>query len=266
MPGSKDDINDYLNTNIDGIILPIERLSVNSSCYFNILEVRDIVNNTDKEVIISVNKVMMNSDLALLEDVLVACKDMGITKVIFYDIAVMELCKRLGLDMELIVFQDHLNVSVNSNMFYKKRGVKYSLISNDITLDEINDISKVQSLMMICYGYLPMFYSRRYLISNYLKYIDCNENNSEYFIDDGKDKYRIVEEDGGTTIYSKNSINLIDYVKELDVDYVILNGNYIDRDKFFKTIDCYVNDKLDDSEKYLGFLNKETVYKVEDYE
>ena len=32
-----------------------------------------------------------------------------------------------------VVFQDHLNASLYSNNFYKRRGINYSVITNDIT-------------------------------------------------------------------------------------------------------------------------------------
>ena len=84
----------------------------------------------------------------------------------------MNICKKLGIRKDLVVFQEHLNTSLHSANFYKKRGIKNIVITNDITSTEINEISKYNSLMLISYGYLPIFYSRRYLITNYLKYID----------------------------------------------------------------------------------------------
>ena len=47
--------------------------------------------------------------------------------------------------------------------------------------------------MLIVYGYLPIFYSRRYLISNYLKYIDKNKDSNIYYIKHKENKYPIVE-------------------------------------------------------------------------
>lgn len=55
-----------LNKNIDGVILSIDKLSVNDSFYINIDDLNNI-DFKDKEVFVSLNKLMHNSDLSLLK-------------------------------------------------------------------------------------------------------------------------------------------------------------------------------------------------------
>ena len=113
------------------------------------------------------------------------------------------------------------------------------------------------------YGYVPIFYSRRYLIKNYLKFIDKEDMVGNYsIISDMGTKYRIVEEDFGTTIYSEYPVNLINYMDYLnDIDYLVMNSNLIDDAKFEMMVDKFINkDKIDDC--YLGFFNKKTIFKV----
>ncbi len=266
IPNNKEIIDTYLNTPIDGLILPIENLSVNSTCYFNISDIKQIKDKTDKEICISINKIMMNKDLLLLEETLKKLNNLKISKVLFYDLSVLNICKRLNLNMELVIFQDHLNASTSTNLFYKKRGVNYSVITNDITISEINEISKYQSLMMICYGYLPIFYSRRYLITNYLTYLNKEKKDVPYLIKEKNDSYIIEEEKEGTTIYTKEPINLINEIDNLNIDYIIVNSNHISTKEFIKVLNQYINKDKDEKEYYKGFLEKKTVYKVEDYE
>lgn len=265
-PNSWDNLNDILKTNIDGIILPLEHLSVNSNIYFSLTDIKNIINSTSKEICISINKIMHNEDLYNLEQALISLKKMNISKIFFYDLAVMNIAKRLEIKKELVVFQDHLNASLYSNNFYKKRGISYSIITNDITANEINEISKHNSLMLICYGYLPIFYSRRYLISNYLKYIAKDKTSNIYYIRNKDDKYPIVEEEYGTTIYTKEPINLINDINNIKVDYIILNANLTNSEEFLSILNQYLNNYTDEQKYYRGFIDKKTVYKVEDYE
>lgn len=265
-PNSLENLNDILKTDIDGIILPLEHLSVNSSIYFSIDDIKSILNLTSKEVCISINKIMHNDDLKLLEHSLISLNKMNIKKIFFYDLAVMNMIERLKIKKELVVFQDHLNASIYSNNFYKKRGITNTVITNDITKEEINEISKTNSLMLICYGYLPIFYSRRYLITNYLKYIDKDKESNTYYIRNKDDLYPIIEEEYGTTIYTKKPINLINEIDNINIDYIILNANLTKREDFLSILNQYLKNKKDNKEHYLGFINKKTVYKVEDYE
>ena len=265
-PSNLENLGDVLKSDIDGVILPLENFSVNSSIYFSLEDIKSILNITSKEICVSINKIMHNEDLYELEQALVSLNKMNINKIFFYDLSVMNIVKRLNIKKELVVFQDHLNASLYSNNFYKKRGVNYAVITNDITKDEINEISKHNSLMLICYGYLPIFYSRRYLISNYLKYIDKSKNSDLYYIRNKDYRYPIVEEKYGTTIYTKEPINLINDIDDIKVDYIILNANLTNGEEFRSILNQYINGIGDDVEHYKGFIDKKTVYKVADYE
>ena len=267
LPNSKELLNTCLSMNIDGVILPIKDLSVNSTYYLSLKEVQEIIKKfKDKEINILLNKNMTNDDLPLLEETLITLSKMNISKVLFYDLAVVNICKRLNLNLNLAIYQDHLNSSTNSNLFYKRRGINTSVITNDITYEEINEIAKEQSLMMFCYGYLPIFYSRRYLISNYLDYIKKKKKDTLYKIKDNNNSYIIEEEKYGTTIYTKEPINLINYIDKLDIDYIILSSIHIDDKEFLKVLNNYIEKRKDNKEHYTGFIDKKTVYKVEDYE
>lgn len=266
IPKSLENLGEVLNTNIDGIILPIKDLSVNNTISFTIEDIKDIINLTSKEVCILINKTMHAEDLALLESVLLKVNKLNISKIFFYDLAVLNLCDKLKINKSLVIFQEHLNASLYSNDFYRKRGIEYSTITNDITIDEINEISKYNKLILICYGYLPIFYSKRHLVSNYLEYIKEKKEHEIYYIKNNGDRYPVLEEKDGTTIYSKEPINLINELDKINVDYIILNAFNIDDEKFIYMLNRYLdNDKIDE-DTYTGFLNKKTVYKLKDYE
>ena len=165
---------------------------------------------------------------------------------------------------KLVIYQDHLNASSMSNNFYYKRGITGSYITSDITMDELLDIkkeSKMDILFMV-YGYAPIFYSKRYLISNYLKYIGSDKGENYKIRSDTGIEYIISEEENGTTIYTHDEINLINYLDRLnDIDYLVLDGNNIKEDTFVDMLDKFIkHDKLDNV--YTGFIEKKTIYKV----
>ena len=131
---------------------------------------------------------------------------------------------------------------------------------------KINDSSDMD-IYFLGYGYAPIFYSRRYLVKNYLKFIDKEEFSGRYSItSDTGVEYPIDEEKYGTTIYSKKPINLINYLDYLDsISYIVMNSNLIDNDEFNLMVDKFINkDKVDNA--YLGFFNVKTIYKVKNNE
>ena len=129
MPKSLENLGSVLDKEIEGIILPIKDLAVNSSVYFTISDVKSIINLTSKEICVVINKIMHSEDLELLEDTLIKLNKMSVSKIFFYDLAVMNMCERLKIRKELVVFQDHLNASLYSNNFYQRRGIAYSVIT-----------------------------------------------------------------------------------------------------------------------------------------
>ena len=259
---SKEHLNSLLKKNIDGVILSIDKLAVNDSFYIDVAYL-DEIDFKDKEVFVSLNKLMHNNDLESLREVMLKLKDKDV-RIIFYDMAVYNMAKELDMIDKLVISQDHLNASVLSNKFYLKRGIKASYITSDITKDELLEI-KAKSGMEVCflgYGYAPIFYSRRYLIRNYLKYIHEDEGKEYKIVSDTDKVYPIKEEAYGTTIYTEEPINLINYLDELkEIDYLVLKSNQIDDDEFNKMVDKFINHETV-ADPYVGFFNTKTIYKV----
>lgn len=256
-PNKVSDIESLLKYDIDGIILPIKNLSVESSFFMSIEEVINI--KTDKEKIVLINKIMHNNDLEELSNVLNKIKTSDISKIMFYDLSVYTLCKKLNINKELVIYQEHLNRSINSNNFYNKLGINYSYISSDITYEEIKDIKKNtnMSIFYLVYGRMPLFCSRRYLLSNYFKYIDKEYDEGNYYIKNKDDKLYISEEDNATIIYS-DIVNLINNDTSL-IDYKVLDFNNIDN---YDILNNFINKKNQGKEYYLGFYDTKTIFKV----
>ncbi len=207
---------------------------------------------------------MHNNDLLELDNIFNRIKDMNIDKILYYDNSVYNIAKKYNLIDKLVIYHDHLNTSILSHKFYHSLGIKGSYISNDITRDEINDIKDNTNMIlyMTVYGYLPIFLSRRHLLTNYLEYIDKKKDDNIYYLKDDKDEYYpIYEEKYGTTIYTKKIVNLLNKISELKIDYLVLNSFNIEEDIFNDMLDKFINNEHID-EEYIGFLEEETIYKV----
>lgn len=256
-------LNELLDKDIYGVMLYIDKLSVNSSFYIELDDLKKI-DFKNKKIFVVMNKIMHNMEIDLVRESLQFLKDMDV-KILFYDIGVYNIAKTLGMEDRLVIYQDHLNASVQSNMFYNSIGINGSYITSDITGEELIEIKKKTNMEIYftCYGYLPIFYSRRYLLKNYLKFIGKEYTASKYsIVSDMGSEYPIVEEEYGTTIYSQKPVNLINYLDELDcIDYLVMNSNGIDNNEFNMMVDKFIKrDKIDDC--YLGFYNTKTIFRV----
>ena len=260
VPNIKSNIDKILNKDIKGMIIGVKDLSI-YSIELNIDEIIDIADKTNKQIIIAINKMIHNRDLDYVKEVLNKVKASNISGILFYDVSIIKLAKELNINKELIISQEHLNASINSNNFYYNNGVTSSLITSDITFNEILEIKKNSKLNIYytTYGYLPIFYSRRKLLTNYFKYINKDMNDYKYYIINNDLKYMIIEKEYGTVIYSP-IVNMLSKINELSkLDNLVIDLSYIDD---ISIIDKYLNRK---SEKgYLGFYETKTIFKLKE--
>lgn len=261
IPSKKEDIDSILNSDIKGIIIGVKDLSI-YPFELNIEDIIEIADNTDKEVIVAMNKMIHNKDLELVKNVINKIKDSKISKIMFYDLGIFNMCRDMDIKKELILSQEHLNASVNSNNFYYDKGISNVFVTSDITFDEVLEIKNNTNMNIYytVYGYLPIFYSRRYLLSNYFKYIDKDMSSDTYYIFNNDMKYMIKEYSYGAIIYSP-LVNLINEIDKINtIDNMVIDLSYTDD---INVIDKFINkDSMDNT--YIGFYDKKTIYKLKE--
>ena len=215
---------------------------------------------------------------------------MDITGICFSDLGVLNILKDINYKGEIVWIGNHLGTNSNTINFLEKRGVTHALLSTEITIDEIIKIKKNTNIKIgtILYGYLNMATSSRKLLTNYFEYIDQNKKEDTYKIKDkikNKD-YFLVEQDN-TNFFTNDVLNGIKFYPELlenGIDFIILDNFKLDKTNFSNVIEAFsslrsdpndndfikslekVVDSNTESNTFYGFLDKKTVYKVEDYE
>lgn len=270
----------------DGFIIGVDGFSVNLPVSFSVEDIKhicDICTNNSKELFVVVNKNIHNNELDNLTELLKLLAHLNISGIMYYDVAIVNLNRKLKLNLNLIWHQEHLSTNYVTCNFWASFGVGGAYLSSDITLDEILTIKKNLSIKTFVnvFGYLPMFVSYRHLVKNYLNTFHLKDNSSKYKISkEGKDYY-IVDNSLGSFVYSSNILSALEeslILREHNIDYIVLNSFNISDEKFIEVVNLFtnlnhinVNDfsnriavLFDNIDK--GFLYKETVYKVKNNE
>ena len=242
---------------IDAYIVPIDNFSINYDKTFSIDDIKKI-KETNNEIFVLVNKNIHNSELDTLEQLLLEIEKLDISGIIFYDIALVNMKKKLNLKTPLIWAQEHLTTNYEAVNYWNSKGCDGAFLSSEITYDEVLEIRKNTNckLFVLVFGYIPMFTSRRNLANNYIKYFSLNEslgNNKIY--KEGK-SYPILDKKNGTTVYSDYILNALSYDFS-SFDYVVYNSYLIDDNDFKKVLNGENN-----FPEVNGFFDKETVFKV----
>ena len=277
MPKSIDQIESLIE-DIDGVIVGIKDLSINQPAYFTLEEIKkinEIIKNNGKEIFVSLNKNMFNKDLEILEYTLLQLDNLKLNGILYYDIAIVNFKKNLKLVTPLVWNQEHLTTNYLTSNFWYEYGAKYTMLSSEITIDEINEIALNANAktMVPIFGYLPMFVSRRHLVKNYLDTFKIKDDSNINYIEKEDKTYAIIDSNDGTIAYSNKCLNGINETLKLNSDYIVLNSFNINNATFRRVVSMYnivnesnVQEFKEEIDKMLetdtGFLYKETVYEV----
>lgn len=263
-------INDVkeLSYEADGYILGIDKYSFLFGKTFNIDEIKKIKDDLKgKEIFVSFNRVIFNSELEDYKKKLKKVDSLGIAGIIVGDIAALTY----DIKTNVILDQMHLNNSFYAINHYYNNGVYGTVLTNDITLSEINDIKKNTKSVLFkqVFGYPHLSTSKRKLISNYKEYFNINDTSSIYEISEKNSNniYKIIEDNFGTHILGDKVLNLLSFDIDIDVDYKIVDGFMLGDVK--KVLEIFMNNKKDKNDwindtynANYGFINKETIYRV----
>lgn len=245
---NKDMINDLRDIKDVEFLYPLKSFCVGYNLEFSIEEI---------DGYILVNRILEDKDLDILEKLLANSKAKGI---VFDDLGVIEIVK--DLPMIKIFLLDHIATNYESINYYLEY-VDSVIVSNDLTKEEINEILEKANkpLVVNVFGLKTLMYSRRLLLSNYAIHHNLNiERKMDATISSSK-YFKIIENDYGTKFYAGkyfNGLELLNCSNVLFYWYDLIDLEY---DKILSLIK---NNKIDDVNSDILFLDKPTIYKVGD--
>ena len=221
--------NNLYQTSIHGLILSLEKYSVQSNVYFSLEEIKKIrEENPSLEIFININKNLSNDDIEPLTEILKELDNLNIQGIFFYDLAVLKLKQELDLKTDLVWSQTHMVNNYKTCNYYHSKGVKYALLGKEITLEEILEIIKLSSItsMVEVVGLPSVAFSKRKLITNYFK--DLNKAPKEKLVVREKVSdadYELQEDFNGTSFFLKDIVNGTGIIKDLyedNLEYIVL--------------------------------------------
>ena len=172
---------------------------------------------------------------------------------------VYQIVKELNLNIELISFQNHFNSNCGTINFWLDR-VDSVLVCNELTKEELEYITlnANKDVCLQVYGHNQAMYSRRYLLSNFAKEFNLDKKLKNTLIEKVSGiKFRAIENEFGTVLYSGNIFNGLDLLKLSNVKYFYINTTFISHDDVMKVLENLDGSILDSDD---GFLNKPTIY------
>ena len=268
----------------DGIILGLKGYSIGYEIEMSLDDIELFKkNHFDKSVFVVMNKNIMNEELSDVESILRRLESISIEGVFFYDLSILYIKQKYNLSIDLVWNQTHMVTNYNTCNYYYEEGCKYAYLSQEITLDEmleITDKSCIRTIVKV-FGHPVIAHSKRALLTNYFKHINKQKTKDNYLIKENnlKKEYIVKETKNGTTVFGGNLINGIKPSVDLNnkIDYFILEEQPIN---FMKVVDIFIkvlnnSIDLDSASKELkvyypdateGFFYTKTIYRVKNDE
>ena len=266
---------EYSKLGVDAFIFGLKDYSSGYNNELTIDEIRKLREDYSGELFIAVNKNIFNRELVDLEFKLQQLDELNISGILFYDMAVLSIRNKLGLRVPLVWNQTHMVTNYNTCNYYYDKGCEFGVLSSEITLEEINEIKKntKMKLFLNVLGYQVMAYSRRHLLDNYFTSTNKKRKKDSYVIKNNGEEYIIKEEENGNALLFGKPLNGSVVVNQTDVDYIILNDNYFEKETFIKALALFrklVDTKDENIVKEIdslvgenrGFFFTKTIYKV----
>ena len=218
----------------------------------------DEIKDIDANVYILMNRLLTDTDI---DEFLKLDIPKNVKGFIIEDIGLLEVIDK---KYKVIIFENHLNNNYETiNIMLED--ADSLVISNDITLDEIETIlSKTnKNLVLFAFGKQMVMYSRRYLVTNYLKEYDYDIKHELLVTEkvSGKEFY-LKENEYGTAIFNNKYLDYRNNLQKIDdnkiMHYIIDTSNLSSKD-VIDIINMKPFENVTD-----GFMHKNTVYKVGD--
>ena len=273
--------NTDLSKYTDGLILSLKNYSSQSYLTYTFEEIEQIIkDNPDKEIFINLNKNFFNDEIESLKEILLKIDKLNVKGIFFYDLAILQLKKECNLKTDLIWSQTYMVNNYKTCNYYHSKGVKYALLSKEITLEEIKEIitkSKIEA-MVETVSMPSVAFSKRKLLTNY--YHNLNKEAKKNLVVTEKatnEEYQVLEDETGTNFFLNKITNATSIIKELyscNCPYIILREYGLDHELFKELLidtQKYIESKCQDEEyinkyeslnDFTNFFFKKTIYQV----
>lgn len=150
--GSRESLMAAIHAGADSIYFGIENLNMRarSASAFTIHDLREIAAicaEHDVKSYLTVNTIIYDEDICLMQKIVDAAKEAGISAVIAADVAVLEYCNRIGQEVHL---STQLNISNAEALKFYARFADVVVLARELNLDQVAEIYRTIQKENIC--------------------------------------------------------------------------------------------------------------------
>ena len=217
----------FLDTPVDSIIIGLKNFCINQPFSLSIKELKENISeikNKEKKVYLSINVFALEKDIVKFKKIANKLTELDIDGFIVSDLGILNVLKELKLENKVILDCQTYVTNNYSAKSLLNLGVNRICLSKEITLEDIKNIagSSKGNVELLAQGYYPITYSKRPILSCYLKNFKLKKNSSLYYIKEEtrEDYYYLLESKNSLTVFNNKQYSLFCYLDELKENYI----------------------------------------------
>ena len=148
--GSRESLAAAIQAGANSIYFGIEHLNMraHSASAFSINDLREIAQICDAHNIksyLTVNTIIYENDIDMMHSIIDAAKESGISAVIAADVAVMQYCNKIGVEVHL---STQLNISNSEALKFYAQFADVVVLARELNMDQVAAIHKIIILQL----------------------------------------------------------------------------------------------------------------------
>lgn len=219
-----------------GYVLGYEKFTLFAPRYFSYNFIKNI--SRKKKIFLILNALLHQSKMLEFENEIKKLSSLNINYIV-QDIGAIEIIKKY-VPVNKIIFMPYTLICNKFDAISYMNEKYLSLgISNEITIKDTYEISKITKIFVTIFGYVPMYQSYRKIVSLYQDYKDIHFDldNLSLREDTRNEKYHISENEWGSVIFRPDILNYLDCIDYLmHVKYVFLDKHFIKENIFERVL------------------------------
>ena len=199
------------------------------------------------KISLKVNRLFHENELNELINTLKQIKLEKVKFIFYSDLGLLDVFEELDI-LDKAVYDAYTYTTNKMDVLEYSNFNKYVVVSNQISVDELKDLTNKINKNVIIYGFgkSVVFYSKRPLLTNYFKYrgLELNAFDKDYNLKEEfrEDLYHIYEDEHGAYVYESKHYYLMNELNDLvNIDYVIINSSTLNATTYKKVVDAYLN-------------------------
>lgn len=258
--GSKEAMAAAIKAGADSVYFGVEQLNMRARQTNNFLledlpEVAKLCQEHNVKSYITLNTIIYDHDISLMKRIVDAAKDAGITAVIASDLAVMNYCKKVGMELHVSTQSNITNIET-IELFSAYADVM--VMARELTLKQVADIVKtikredirgpkgeLIEIEIFAHGALCMAVSGKCYLSIHSDNASANRGAC---VQNCRKQYKVTDEDGNELAIDNEyimsakdlcTIDFLDQIAETGVKVLKIEGRGRAADYVYTTVQCY---------------------------